>query len=149
MAGSRETCAVKDAIESSRAAEPVGRYAHARRVGNLLFLAGIGPRVRGSKEIPGVELGPNGEIVSHDIEAQCHSAFRNVKLILEDAGSSWKNIVDVTVFLTHMKGDFERFNRIYAEYFKENPPCRTTVGVSALPSPIAIELKVIATVGEE
>lgn len=140
---------MKDTIESSRAAEPVGRYAHARRVGNLLFLAGIGPRVRGSKEIPGVELGPNGEIVSHDIEAQCRSAFRNVKMILEDSGSGWANIVDVTVFLTHMKADFERFNRIYAEYFKENLPCRTTVGVSSLPSPIAIELKVIATAGGE
>ena len=140
---------MKDTIESSRAGEPVGRYAHARRVGKLLFLAGVGPRVRGSKEIPGVELGPNGEMLSHDIEAQCHSAFRNVRLILEDAGSSWGNIVDITVFLTHMKTDFPRFNQLFAEYFKENIPCRTTVGVSALPSPIAIELKVIATVGEE
>src|SRR5688572_4934306 len=101
--GSRESSAVKDTIESQRAAEPVGRYAHAKRVGNLLFLAGIGPRVRGSKEIPGVELGPNGEIVSHDIEAQCHSVFKNVRMILEDAGSGWQNIVDVTVFLTHMR----------------------------------------------
>jgi 2-aminomuconate deaminase len=141
--------AVKDTIESSRAAEPIGRYAHAKRVGNLLFLAGIGPRVRGSQEIPGVELGPNGEIVSHDIEAQCHSAFRNVRMILEDAGSSWRNIVDVTVFLTHMRADFQRFNRIYAEYFKDILPSRTTVEVGALPTPIAIELKVIATVGQE
>ena len=140
---------MKDTIDSSRAAEPVGRYAHARRVGNLLFLSGVGPRVRGSKEIPGVELGPNGEILSHDIEAQCHSAFRNVRMILEDSGSDWRHIVDVTVFLTHMRADFERFNRIYAEYFQEHLPCRTTVGVSALPSPIAIELKVVATVGEE
>jgi len=131
-------------IDSSRAPEPVGSYPHARKVGNLLFLSGVGPRERGSKKIPGVELGPNGEVVSYDIEAQCHSVFRNVKMILEDSGCGWSNIVDVTVFLTNMKRDFGQFNRIYAEYFKENQPCRTTIEVGALPTPIAIELKVIA-----
>ena len=133
-----------DKFESSRAPEPVGLYPHARRVGNLLFLSGVGPRERGTRTIPGVNLGPNGEIVSYDIEAQCHSVFRNVRMILEDSGASWENIVDVTVFLTSMKADFEKFNRIYAEYFRENQPCRTTVEVGALPTPIAIELKVIA-----
>jgi 2-aminomuconate deaminase len=136
----------QDVIISSQAPEPVGPYPHARRVGNLLFLSGIGPRERGTKKIPGVELDANGEIVSYDIAAQCHAVFRNIKHILEDAGSGWDKIVDVTVFLTDMKTDFPTFNRIYAEYFKDNQPSRTTVEVNRLPTPIAIELKVIATI---
>lgn len=135
-----------DNIESSRAPEPVGPYPHARRVGDLLFLSGVGPRERGSKMIPGVELDGSGNIVSYDIEEQCRSVFQNVRYILEDAGSSWENIVDVTVFLTNMKDDFAAYNRIYAEYFADNRPCRTTVEVGALPTSIAIELKVIATI---
>ncbi|KAB2880734.1 RidA family protein [bacterium] len=133
-------------VHSSRAPEPVGPYPHARRVGNLLFLSGVGPREKGSTKIPGVELDESGNILSHDIEPQCHSVFRNVKNILEDAGSKWERIVDVTVFLTDMKNDFAAFNRVYAEYFTDNKPCRTTVEVNALPTPIAIELKVIATI---
>ncbi len=132
--------------ESTKAPEPVGAYPHARRVGNLLFLSGIGPRERGSSKIPGVELDEHGTIISYDIETQCHSVFRNVKYVLEEAGSSWEKLVDVTVFLTNMKQDFKTFNRIYAEYFKDNQPCRTTVEVNALPTPIAIELKCIAVI---
>jgi 2-aminomuconate deaminase len=113
-------------------------------VGNLLFLSGVGPREKGTKVIPGVELDADGNIVSYDIEAQCHSVFRNIRYVLEDAGSSWDDIVDVTVYLTNMKDDFPIYNRIYAEYFKDNQPCRTTLGITALPTPIAIELKVIA-----
>ena len=131
---------------SERAPEPVGPYPHARRVGNLLFLSGIGPRSRGKQAIPGVTLGPDGEIVSYDIEEQCHSVFRNVRYILEDAGSNWENLVDITVYLTDMEKDFAVFNRIYREYFTGNQPCRTTVGVSRLPTKIAIELKCIATI---
>jgi len=133
-------------LNSPRAPEPVGLYPHARRVGNLLLLSGVGPRERGSKKIPGVELDEKGNIISYDIEAQCHSVFRNIRYILEDAGSGWENIVDVTVFLTSMKEDFAAFNRIYAEYFKDNQPCRTTLEINRLPTPIAIELKVIATI---
>ena len=133
-------------IHSSKAPEPVGLYPHARRVGNLLFLSGVGPRERGTKKIPGVELDDQGNITSYDIETQCHSVFRNIKYILEDSGSSWDKIVDVTVFLTNMKKDFPVYNKIYAEYFKDNQPCRTTVEISSLPTPIAIELKVIATI---
>jgi len=133
-------------INSSKAPEPVGLYPHARRVGNLLFLSGVGPRERGQKKIPGVELDDNGNIISYDIEAQCHSVFKNIRYILEDAGSSWDKIVDVTVFLTNMKDDFKTYNRIYAEYFKDNLPCRTTCEINCLPTPIAIELKVIATI---
>lgn len=139
---------MNDKINSSKAPEPVGAYPHARRVGNLLFLSGVGPRERGTKKIPGVELDENGNIVSYDIETQCHSVFRNIQYILEDAGSSWANIVDVTVFLTNMKDDFATYNRLYAEYFKDNQPCRTTLEINCLPTPIAIELKVIATIGE-
>ena len=135
----------KEIINSLKAPEPVGLYPHARRVGNLLFLSGVGPRERGTTIIPGVELGASDNIVSYDIEKQCHSVFRNVKAILEDAGSSWDKIVDVTVFLTNMKNDFPIYNKIYAEYFKDNQPCRTTVEVNALPTQIAIEVKVIAT----
>uniref|UniRef100_UPI0040476704 RidA family protein n=1 Tax=Roseivirga sp. TaxID=1964215 RepID=UPI0040476704 len=133
-------------LNSERAPEPVGLYPHARRVGNLLFLSGVGPRERGTKKIPGVELDENGEILSYDIEAQCHSVFKNVRLILEDAGSSWDKLVDVTVFLTNMKTDFKTYNRIYAEYFKDNQPCRTTVEINSLPTPIGIELKCIAEI---
>lgn len=133
-------------INSSQAPEPVGHYPHAKRVGNLLFLSGVGPRERGAEKIPGVELGENGEIISYDIEAQCRSVFRNVRYILEEAGSAWEKIVDVTVFLTNMRDDFSIYNRVYAEYFKKNLPCRTTVEISCLPTPIAIELKVIATI---
>lgn len=133
-------------IHSSKAPEPVGLYPHARRVGNLLFLSGVGPREKGTKIIPGVTLDDQGNIISYDIEKQCHSVFNNVKTILEEAGSSWENLVDVTVFLTNMKADFKKYNEIYAQYFKTNLPCRTTVEVNALPTPIAIELKCIAIV---
>lgn len=135
-----------DKINSGKAPEPVGLYPHARRLGNLLFLSGVGPRERGTTKIPGVELDEQGNIVSYNIETQCHAVFRNIRYILEDAGSSWENIVDVTVFLTNMKDDFKTYNRIYAEYFKDNLPCRTTVEINCLPTPIAIELKVIATI---
>jgi 2-aminomuconate deaminase len=133
-------------IESQRAPEPVGLYPHARRVGNLLFLSGVGPRIRGEKAVPGVQLDEQGQIVSYDIEVQCRLVFENVNLILEEAGSRWDNLVDVTVFLTNLEEDFSTYNRLYAEYFKGNQPCRTTVGVSRLPTPIAIELKCIATI---
>jgi 2-aminomuconate deaminase len=136
----------QNSIESGKAPEPVGRYPHARKAGNLLFLSGVGPRERGSKKIPGVELDEQGNILSYDIAMQCHSVFKNVKYILEDAGSSWDKIIDVTVFLTNMKDDFKIYNQLWAEYFKDNPPCRTTVEINCLPTPIAIELKVIATI---
>jgi 2-aminomuconate deaminase len=138
---------VSKSFESSRAPEPVGAFPHARRVGNLLFLSGIGPRVRGRKEVPGVTLDSAGNIVNYDIETQCRAVFENVRLVLEDADANWNDIVDVTVFLTNMKKDFPIYNRLYTEYFagpnKPNPT-RTTVEVPALPTPIAIELKVIA-----
>lgn len=133
-------------IHSSKAPEPVGLYPHAKRVGNLLFLSGVGPREKGTKKIPGVELDENGNIISYDIATQCHSVFQNIKYILEDAGSSWDKIVDVTVFLTNMKDDFKTYNQLWAEYFKESQPCRTTIQIICLPTPIAIELKVIATI---
>ena len=141
---------MSETFESSRAPEPVGAFPHAKRVGNLLFLSGIGPRVRGSKEIPGVSLDASGNINSYDIEIQTRAVFENVRLVLEDAGANWNDIVDVTVFLTDMKKDFPTYNRLYPEYFagpgKPNPT-RTTVEVGALPTPIAIELKVIAALG--
>ena len=135
-----------EGIKTKKAPDPVGAYPHARKVGNLLFLSGVGPRVAGTDKIPGVELDENGNIISYAIEAQCHSVFKNIKTILEEAGSSWDKLVDVTVFLTNMKGDFKTYNRIYAEYFKENQPCRTTIEINCLPTPIAIELKCIATI---
>ena len=136
-------------VESQRAPEPVGAFPHAKRVGNLLFLSGIGPRKRASREIPGVTLNADGSIKSYDIETQCRSVFDNVRYVLEDAGSKWENIVDVLVFLTNMKDDFPKYNKLYAEYFagegKPNPT-RTTIEINCLPTPIAIELKVIATI---
>jgi len=140
---------MSETFESKRAAEPVGAFPHAKRVGDLLFLSGIGPRVRGSKEIPGVTFDPAGNVTNYDIAKQCHAVFENVRLVLEDAGANWNDIVDVTVFLTNMKKDFPIYNKLYAEYFAgdDRPnPTRTTVEVTALPTPIAIELKVIAAV---
>jgi len=138
---------MKEQYRSSRAPEPVGAYPHARRVGNLLFVSGIGPRKRGTETIPGVTLGPDGRILAYDIAQQCRSVFDNVQAVVEDAGASFADIVDVTVFLTNVKQDFAVFNEIYAQRFagegKPNPT-RTTVEVTALPTPIAIELKVIA-----
>ena len=133
-------------IKSQNAPEPVGLYPHARKVGNLLFLSGVGPREKGIREIPGVTLDEEENIISYDIELQCHSVFKNVRMILEDAGSSWENLIDVTVFLTNMKDDFKKYNELYGKYFKDNQPCRTTVEIISLPTPIAIELKCIATI---
>jgi 2-aminomuconate deaminase len=133
-------------VHSDRAPAPVGAYPHARKVGQLLFLSGIGPRVPGTNEVPGNVVDGEGRVVQHDIERQARQVFANIKTILEDAGSSWDRIVDVTVFLTNMQHDFPIFNRIYAEYFTANQPTRTTVEINALPTPIAVELKVIATV---
>ena len=133
-------------LNSDKAPDPVGPYPHARRVGNLLFLSGVGPRKKGSKEIPGVTLDGSGNISAYDIELQCRSVFQNVRYILEASGSRWENLVDVTVFLTNIKKDFSTYNKIYAEYFQDNQPSRTTVEVTALPTPIAIELKCIATI---
>jgi 2-aminomuconate deaminase len=140
---------MSESFESSRAPEPVGAFPHAKRVGHLLFLSGIGPRVRGSKQIPGVTLDAAGNVASYDIETQCRAVFENVRLVLEDAGATWNDIVDVTVFLTNMKKDFPIYNKLYAEYFAgegKPSPTRTTVEVTALPTPIAIELKVIAAI---
>lgn len=135
-------------IEAKNAPKPVGLYPHARKVGNLLFLSGIGPRTPEHDDIPGLDLSKTGNYKSFDFAAQCHSVFKNVKLVLEDSGASWDDLVDVTVFLTDMKRDFHTYNAIYAEYFKSNMPCRTTVGIDSLPTPIAIELKCIAVVKE-
>ena len=141
---------MSEKINANKAPKPVGAYPHARKVGNLLFLSGVGPRAAGSggedANIPGLTLDKNGNFVEFDFEAQCHSVFQNVRAIVEEAGSSWDNIVDVTTFLVDMKRDFKTYNRVYAEYFKDNQPCRTTVAITALPTPIAIELKVIATI---
>ncbi len=133
-------------INSERAPEPVGAYPHARRVGNLLFLSGVGPRERGTTVIPGVTLNEKREVVDYNIAEQTLSVFRNVRYILEDAGSSWDNIVDVQVFLTNMKADFPVFNALYAEHFAGVDACRTTIEIGSLPTPIAVELKVIATI---
>jgi 2-aminomuconate deaminase len=133
-------------IETDNAAKPLGAYPHARRAGNLLFLSGIGSRSAKDNTIPGLVQDEQGNIVSYDIEAECHAVFANVKAVLEASGSSWEQIIDVTVFLTNMKKDFPLYNKIYGDYFKNVQACRTTVEVKSLPTPIAIELKVIATV---
>lgn len=135
-------------IHTNKAPEPVGLYPHARKVGNLLFLSGIGPREAGTNKIPGVEIDKNGNFSTFDFEAQCRSVFNNVRTVLEASGAKWEDLVDVTVFLTNMQRDFATYNRIYAEYFKYAQPCRTTVGITSLPTPIAIELKCIAAISE-
>lgn len=137
-------------FSTDKAPKPVGLYPHARKVGNLLFLSGVGPRTAGSDQtdshVPGLELDKNGNFLQFDFEAQCRAVFDNVRMILEASGSSWEQLVDVQVFLVNMKRDFHTYNKIYAEYFKDNQPCRTTIEISSLPTPIAIELKCIATI---
>ena len=139
---------MSDIVRASGAPKPVGAYPHARKVGDLLFLSGLGPRNPVTDEIPGLVLDGNGEILEYDMAAQCHAVFANVRSVLEAAGLEWGDLVDVTVFLTDMDRDFETFNRIYAEYFIDNQPCRTTVEIHHLPTPIAIELKCIAATGD-
>ena len=142
---------MSESHNSERAPEPVGAYPHARRAGDLLFLSGVGPRVRGTSEIPGVTLDSDGLIVEVDIEAQCRSCFDNVRAVLEDAGAEWSDLVDVLVFLTDMDRDFSTYNRIYAEYFagEGNPnPTRTTIEINCLPTPIAVEVKAVAYLGD-
>ena len=136
---------MSEEFSTDRAPDPVGAYPHARRVGDLLFLSGVGPRRPGSGEIPGNVMSEEGELLDYDIEAQCRSCFANVRRIVEDAGARWEDVVDVTVFLTDMKRDFETMNRLYAEHFAACRPTRTTIEVGALPTPIAVELKVVAT----
>lgn len=135
-----------DKFQTDKAPKPVGLYPHARRVGNLLFLSGVGPRLAGSNKIPGNVLDENGKVIEYDIEAQCRSVFQNVRVILEESGSSWEQLVDVLVFLTDMEHDFKAYNRLYAEYFADNQPCRTTIEIKSLPTPIAIELKCVAVI---
>jgi 2-aminomuconate deaminase len=137
---------MSDIISTSKAPVPVGAYPHARRVGNLLFLSGIGPRTPDTNEIPGLTLDKNGNFITFDFEEQCKSVFENVRIVLEESGSKWENLIDVTVFLVHMKRDFATYNKLYAEYFTTAQPCRTTVEINSLPTPIAIELKCIATI---
>lgn len=137
---------MSDVVHSDRAPKAVGSYPHARRVGNLLFLSGVGPRNPQDNSVPGNVHGPDGRLISHDIEAQCRQVFANVRAVLEASGARWVDLVDVTVYLTDMQADFATYNRIYAEYFTDAQPCRTTLGITALPTPIAIELKCVALI---
>lgn len=134
----------EETIKTTSAPKPVGAYPHAKRVGNLLFLSGIGPRPAGGGPVAGVILDGSGEVESYDIAQQCHAVFANVRAVLESANADWDDLVDLTVFLTDIKRDFKSFNKIYAEYFSSDGPCRTTVEVNRLPTPIAIELKCVA-----
>lgn len=138
---------MKNKFYSKKAPKPVGSYPHSRLAGDFLFLSGVGPRDPKTNLIPGAKYDDDMNVVSYDIASQCHSVFNNVKLVLLDSGATWSDLVDVTVFLTDMKRDFNRFNEIYKEYFLENQPCRTTIEINSLPTPIAIELKCIAYIG--
>ncbi|OOG57336.1 Rid family hydrolase [Rhodanobacter sp. C03] len=131
-------------IRTDAAPAPVGAYPHARRVGDLLFLSGVGPRQPGSNTIPGNVHDAAGQLVEYDFEAQCRQVFTNVRAVLEASGGAWTDLVDITVFLTDMQRDFASYNRLYAEYFAGVDACRTTLGITALPTPIAIELKCVA-----
>ena len=137
---------MNDKFSTDKAPAPVGLYPHSRKLGNILFLSGIGPREAGTNAIPGNEYDAEGKLIKYDIAAQCHSVFKNVKVVLEESGSKWENMVDITVFLTNMKDDFKIYNELYAQYFKDAQPTRTTIEIKSLPTPIAIELKVIASI---
>jgi 2-aminomuconate deaminase len=135
---------MSEVVRTDAAPAPVGAYPHARRVGDLLFLSGVGPRQPGTNAIPGNVYDAQGRRVDYDIEQQCRQVFANVRAVLEASGARWEHLIDVTVFLTDMTRDFAIYNRLYAEYFKGVDACRTTLGITALPTPIAIELKCIA-----
>ncbi|MFD0727191.1 RidA family protein [Lysobacter brunescens] len=137
---------MSDVIHASAAPRAVGRYPHARRVGDLLFLSGIGPRDPASNGIPGNVHDADGRLIAYDIAAQTHAVFANVRAVLDASGARWEDLVDVTVYLTDMARDFPTYNAIWAEYFPDadTAPCRTTLGITALPTPIAIELKCVA-----
>lgn len=139
---------MNDAIRTDNAPRPVGAYPHARRVGNLLFLSGVGPRDPATNAIPGNAYNADGTLAAYDIAAQCRQVFANVRAVLEAAGARWEDLIDVTVFLTDMARDFAAYNKIYAEYFTAAQPCRTTLGITALPTPIAIELKCMALLND-
>lgn len=140
---------MNDIVHAANAPKAVGAYPHARRVGNLLFLSGVGPRSPKDNSIPGNLLDADGKLVGYDIEAQCRQVFANVRAVLEASGAAWQDLVDVTVYLTDMQRDFATYNRLYAEYFTDSQPCRTTLGITALPTPIAIELKCIAVISSK
>ena len=135
---------MSNVVRTDAAPAPVGAYPHARRVGNLLFLSGVGPRQPGTNAIPGNVHDGDGKLFAYDIEAQCRQVFANVRAVLEASGARWEDLVDVTVFLTDMARDFATYNRLYAEHFAGVDACRTTLGITALPTPIAIELKCVA-----
>lgn len=138
---------MNDGLRTDKAPAPVGAYPHARRVGDLLFLSGVGPRTPGTDVVPGNVHAEDGRLLAYDIEAQCRQVFANVRAVLEAAGARWNDLVDVTVFLTDMERDFAAYNRLYTEHFAGIDACRTTVGITSLPTPIAIELKCVAAVG--
>ena len=142
---------MSDVIRTDAAPKAVGHYPHARRVGAQLFLSGIGPRNAADNSIPGNAYDADGRLLSYDIVAQCHSVFANVRAVLEASGARWQDLVDVTVYLTDMAGDFKAYNAVWAEYFPDaaKAPCRTTLGITALPTPIAIELKCLAVLPED
>lgn len=139
---------MSDVIRASAAPKPVGTYPHARRVGDLLFLSGIGPRDPATNAIPGNEYFADGRVRSYDITTQTQAVFANVRAVLEASGARWEDLVDVTVYLTDMARDFKAYNTVWAAHFPDidTAPCRTTLGITALPTPIAIELKCTAVV---
>ncbi|WAC64161.1 RidA family protein [Pseudoxanthomonas sp. SL93] len=141
---------MSDIVHAGDAPKPVGHYPHARRVGGLLFLSGIGPRDPASNAIVGNVHDAEGHLISYDIDAQCRAVFANVRAVLKASGARWEDLVDVTVYLTDMAHDFKAYNRVWTEYFPDPAaaPCRTTLGITALPTPIAIELKCIAHLPE-
>jgi 2-aminomuconate deaminase len=139
---------MSDPIRTDKAPPPVGAYPHARRVGDLLFLSGVGPRLPDGSGIPGNAYDADGKLVAYDIDAQCRQVFANVRAVLEASGARWEDLIDVTVFLTDMERDFSAYNALYAEHFAGVEACRTTLGIDSLPTPIAIELKCIAAPGQ-
>lgn len=136
-----------NSIKTDKAPKPVGPYPHARRVGPFLFVSGMGPRQPGTDTIPGGPIRDASGPLDYDVAAQTHATLKNIEVVLEASGLTLRDVVDVQVFLVNMDRDFQTFNGVYREYFTEDPPTRTTVEVGALPTPIAVELKVIAWVG--
>jgi 2-aminomuconate deaminase len=141
---------MSEVFRTDNAPKAVGSYPHARRVGQMLYLSGIGPRDARDNSIPGNVIGADGKLQSYDIAAQCHSVFANVHAVLAASGARWEDLVDVTVYLTDMEADFKAYNAVWAEFFPDpaKAPCRTTLGITALPTPIAIELKCLAVIPE-
>lgn len=137
----------KQNISCDQIPTPVGSYAHARKVGDWLYLSALGPHRAGSDEVAGLKLNPDGRVHSHDIVMQTRATLENIEAVLNTAGGSLKNVVDVVVYLTDIKNDHKKFCGVFNEVFAGIDPARTIMEVGFLDGKAAIQIKATAFLG--